>query len=182
MFVEILYGLFSWMQSPWYWIIALVGWYIYYGLECMLNGSEPGLLIPFKWFVKDLTWAIPGGLRRRTEYFKENVMPSPSSIDGKRHGTISGTISWDYDWVADNNLYEDCAKDNLPGPFHFWFYSVLCPIFWPLTLVILAVLIVICIPLNLFEPVFKPLFDKYFDRKETRFKARIESKIAIRNT
>ena len=178
MLIEILGNLYSWMQSPWYWILAFVIWYLYYGLECLLNGAESGLFMPFSLFVKDFTWSIPGGLRRRVVYFKENLMPTPSRIDGKRHGCISGTISWDYDWVANNNLYEDCAKDTLPGPFHFWFFIVLCPIFWPLALVTLALFIVICIPLNLFEPAFEPVFEKYFNWREQRLRARVERKIA----
>lgn len=181
MFVEIISHLYIWMQSPWYWLVALVGWYLYYGLECLLNGAETGWLMPFYWLKQDFTWAIPGGLKRRTDYFKENIMPSPSRIDGKRHGMISGTISWGYDWVAENNLYEDCAKDTLPGPFHFWFYSVLCPIFWPVALFALCVLIVVAIPLNLFEPVFEPFFARYFDWKEAKLRAKIERKISIRN-
>lgn len=181
MFIEILDTLYSWMQTPWYWIIAFVLWYIYYGLECMLNGAEGGLLMPFRCLIKNLTWSIPGGLQRRVVYFKDNLLPTPSLNDGKIHGSICGTIGWDYDWVVENDLYEDCVRDTLPGPFHFWFYSILCPIFWPVALVVLGVLIVLCIPLNLFEPVFEPLFERYFNWKEARFKARIENKITIRN-
>lgn len=181
MLIEILNTLFSWMQSPWYWVVAFGGWYLYYGLECALNGAMGGLLMPLREFVKDFTWSIPGGLQRRVAYFKENLLPTPSRIDGKVHGSISGTIGWDYDWVVENNLYEDCVKDTLPRPFHFWFYSVFCPIFWPVALVALVVLIVLCIPLNFFEPVFEPVFEKYFNWKEARFKSRIERKIAIRN-
>jgi len=181
MLIQILGNLYFWMHSPWYWIVAFAIWYIYYGIECALNGAEGGLLMPFKELGKDFTWSIPGGLKRRAGYLKQNLIPTPSLHDGKIHGSISGTISWDYDWVVENNLYKECAKDTIPGPFHFWFFIVLCPIFWPLTLIALGVLIALCIPLNLFEPVFEPVFERYFNWKEARFKSRIERKIAIRN-
>jgi len=169
------------MQSPWYWVVALVVWYIYYGIECALNGAEGSPLMPFREIVKDFMWSIPGGLNRRAKYLKENLIPTPSRYDGKIHGSIHGTISWDYDWVVENNLYKDCAKDTIPGPLHFWFFSVLCPIFWPFALIILGALIIVSIPMNFFEPILEPIFKRYFDWREERLMSRIKEKIEPRN-
>ncbi len=182
MLIEILSNRYSLLHNYWYWIVAFVLWYIYLGVECLINGARPGWLMPFYYFGKDFTWSIPGGLQRRVKYLKENLIPKPSNINGKRNGSISGTIRWDYDWVADNNLYEDCVRDTLPGPFHFWFYSILCPILWPIALTVLAILFVVSIPLNLFESALEPIFDKYLDWREKRFMTRIEKKIATQNT
>ena len=98
-------------------VCAFVLWYLYYGLESALNGGTLGrhpLLMPFQCFWEEVLWNIPGGLRRKTEYIRENVI-------GDWDGSVFGrTRSWNYEEVRIQNLYVDCARDIMRGPIHFW--------------------------------------------------------------
>ena len=110
-------------------IIGCVLWYILTGFEGAINGGLAGrnpLLMPFQLFGEALPWYLPGGIKRRGEYIRKRVCHG--------HGVILGTkYSWKYNQIRDENLYEECAADTLPGPFYFWALN-LGTLFGPLVL------------------------------------------------
>lgn len=126
----------------WYITIAFGIWYVYYGFECALNGGTLGrnpLLMPFQCFWEELLWNLPGGMRRKIIYLKENVIGEEGS------GCIVGMgffgKSWDFEEVRQKNFYKACARDVLSGSFHFWIVVVAAPLLWPASLLLFVMFV-----------------------------------------
>jgi len=155
---------FSWLANP-LGLLAYVGialgiWYVYYTLECCLNGGDLGRnfsTMAFSLFYEQLLWSIPGGLSRKSEYVKNNLVR-----DWENGGVCGSKQFWEYAEVREKNLYVECARDVMPGPLYFWIVNVGAPILWPVSLSILLALIVLSVILKPFEPILEPLFEKYF--------------------
>ena len=154
---------FAWLESPLglagYLVVAFVIWYIYYSIECGLNGGSlerNPFTMAFFLFWEQLLWSIPGGLQRRTEYVRENVV-------GDWLGGVCGSKRfWNYAEVREKNLYAECARDVLPTPLYFWLVVVGAPMMWPISLAIVVALILLGPILAQFE--FEPLFEKAMDK------------------
>jgi hypothetical protein len=98
-------------------------WYLYTGMECTLNGGDLGRrypwLAPLQYFWQELTWSLPGGMRKKAAYIRERVELS-------EHGTIGGRQkSWDYHEVREAQSYAACAKDSLITPTAFWLIQII---------------------------------------------------------
>lgn len=95
---------------------AFVLWYVYFNFEYAINGGGAGrnpYLMVFQLFWQDILWSIPGGLKRKTAFIKERFGSGNVCIAGSKR-------NWEWEDVVRDNLYEDCAKDTLPGPVGFW--------------------------------------------------------------
>lgn len=110
-----------------YFMIASVIWYINYALYVGLNGGN-GV---FKHFLRDITWYIPGGLRRRADFIR-GIVNHPSALSPRCiGGSICGkTRVWHYNEIREQNLYQECARDVLGAPIDFWLIQVAAPFVW----------------------------------------------------
>ena len=161
---------FTWLNHPLgllaYVTIAFAVWYVFYSVECELNSGSLGrnpYTMAFLLFWEQLLWSIPGGLKRRADYVKENLVQ-----DWKLGGVFGTKRFWNYAEVREKNLYVECARDVLPTPFYFWFMVVGSPLVWPVTLTLAVALILLGWALSPFEPLFDKMMDKYETWKEHR--------------
>ncbi|KKT91053.1 MAG: hypothetical protein UW92_C0019G0008 [Candidatus Jorgensenbacteria bacterium GW2011_GWA2_45_13] len=96
-------------------ILGLIIWYLFYGLECFINGGTIGksrFFFPFECLWNEILWNLPGG---KETYVKKHI--ANSSIDTAVCGSKQ---VWRSAEIRKKNLYFECGKDILPGFFHLF--------------------------------------------------------------
>lgn len=101
-------------------------WYLYYGLECWMNGatmSRNQYLMHFSCLWEEFLWALPFyGAYLKGEYIREQ-------ISDFEHGAMcSSSGSWDYSEIREKNLYKKVGKAMLPGTWHFVCTHIVFPL------------------------------------------------------
>ena len=114
-----------------YFIVALLWWCAAYYPYHAMNGGK-GVLSSF---LREFSWYIPGGLKRRTAHIERKVNHTVI-LQKNISGTFGGRTrkSWYFVDIRSEGSYEACAKDVLLLGSQFWFYFVLMPLFWPASL------------------------------------------------
>lgn len=104
--------------------LSLAAWYLYYGVECIINGMtfrRNPYTVPFTEAFTELTWVLPGGGRRKGNVIRD-------AIGWSEHGAMCGwRRSWSYKEIRDGNLYDECGADMLPGLTHFFLTHICLP-------------------------------------------------------
>lgn len=157
-----LYEFLAWnvslLGSAWYWIIALVGFWLHLRIEQVLNGGG-GSRDLLSLLRESFLWAIPGSRQRRGEWIRQQME------DDRCDGEMGG---YSYKEIRANNLYEEVGVDMLPGPFYFWSH-VIGWIFWPTAGIAIVAVVVLSNALHLILRIFlnekqtQALYDKIFD-------------------
>jgi hypothetical protein len=85
-------------------VLGFVFWYLYYGMECYINGGSLGrnqFSMHFSLLWEEFLWFLPGGFDRRVDYLLECKVINPD--------------------VADYSEQEirEITKEMLPGRLHF---------------------------------------------------------------
>lgn len=96
-------------------ILSAIIWYVYYGLESFLNGGNLGrhwFWFPMQCLWQEVQWNFSSG---RANCIREIVASGDGVIMGSKH-------SWHYADIREQNLYNECGRDCLPGLLHL----VLC--------------------------------------------------------
>ena len=91
-------------------IAGFILWYIYYSVECVINGGSimRNTVWEMQWkcFLEELSWFLPGGNKRRIQFLK-------------------------------NIGCDEKDLDKLPGRFHFIFTHIFIPLFPTLILLLI---------------------------------------------
>ncbi len=125
--MSVLYEFFLWNISLWggywYWIVAIVGFWLQLRFEQVINGGGGSTREFLSALQEGFMWAIPGSKKRRGAYIRQML------LDGGDHaiGSIEG---YSYEEIRRHDLYEEVGLKMLPGPFWFW-SRVVGWVFWP---------------------------------------------------
>lgn len=128
--------LWAWLSvGAAYIVVAFVVWYITYGLTVFMNGGNNVM----RTFLKEVTWYVPGGLRRRTAFIKEMIDETLQypNFDGAICGSKR---TWHSREIHEQNLYGACASDVLGSSWEFWLGALVIPLTWPVSVPAVLVL------------------------------------------
>lgn len=102
------------------WLIGGILWYLYYGLECSLNGGMGCWTLPFKCLWDDI----------RFKFSKKARIAWAIGVVGTKAATWGGCLmgyKHDYRHIREHDLYDEFAKAVLPGWIHFILTHILIP-------------------------------------------------------
>lgn len=88
-------------------------WFLSYGMYCSFNNRTI-----LSCLSEEIRWLLPGGLALKTAYIKRMVNRFEEGWVG----------DWQYSQIRDNDLYEEVAKQVLPGPVSFFVNHLLIPL------------------------------------------------------
>ncbi len=123
-------------------LLGLFQWWLFYGLECYMNGDMGGVLpMHIRCLWQDVKWLLPSN---RAKYIKEMIAEGNGAICGnpsltrilynfwfvneKDSEQYLPRYSWTYQEIREKNLYQKVGNNVLPGIGHFVMIHILCPV------------------------------------------------------